>query len=150
MSQIDFTEMSAKDVRTYGKDEMGVSFPVTLSKAEMIAKLKELGADSSTSPAGDAAASAGREGQRPTHVIINVAETEDSGKNYIRVIENGSPYQIMRGVDVKVPYGVYDNLKCAIEEIPILKKGSNGDKDRIVMRPRPRHSFSVIERIYAN
>jgi hypothetical protein len=140
--------MTNAQIREYAKDELGIELPAKASKAELITSIKEISGQTNE-PTGAESANEGNEDKRPTAVIINIPENEDDQVNYVRVNENGRTYQIMKGQDVRVPYGVYDNLRCAIEAKPVKTKTAEG-KEKIVMKERPRFAFSVVKNIYGD
>ena len=146
MSNIDFNSMSSAQIRAYAKDELGVSFPVTLKKAELIAKIGEYGTEASTAPVGEGSASEGNEDKTPKSVVINIPQDSDA-RNFYLIGVNGKNYQLKKGADVTVPYSVFDALKCAVEGVPVKVKDEQGN-EKVEMRLRPRIPFSVIKNIY--
>lgn len=142
----DLTSFTAPELRSYAEEELGMSFPAKITKAEMIQRINELEGNGDTSPTGSGSANEGNEDKIPTAVVININDDGDS-RNYVQVNVNGQRFQIQKGKSARVPYIVYDVLKNAVEGVPVKVKGDDG-KERVVMRQRPRHAVSVEKMIY--
>lgn len=149
MTQVDFSSMSAVQLRSYAKDELGISYPAKMKKAEIIAKIKEnLGSENQIpEPIGAGAATDGNEEKVPVAYIINIQDDGDR-LNYVALNAGGRNYQIQKGVDARVPPSVYHALKDAIEKVPVKERDHESGKTLVNMRPRARFPFSVLETIY--
>jgi len=145
---MNFETLTLKELHAYAQDTLGVTLPSKMTKAEIIIKIRSYGGDESIGPAGAGSATEGNEDKIPTAVIISLQENGDATDNFETVVLNGRNYQIRRGTEVRVPYGVYDILKRAVE---VIHKPVTGDDGRItqVKVRRPRIPFSVIKMIYA-
>lgn len=113
------------------------------TQATLLARIKELEGDSTPVAPGSLSSN----GELPTHVVIEIAEDADS-QNYVQVIFNGRNFQIKKGTPVKVPYGVYEILNNAVEEVFTTVKNEQG-RSTLLGRKRHRHPFSVSDKIYA-
>lgn len=131
-------ETKVEELVEYARDELGVELEGGLE--EVTAELKALDptlfldqAPAPKSPAGKKAAAAktkkveeelvvkieegGAEGF-PSFALIHIHDDNDDdefAENFVPVGFNGRMYQVQKGVDAKVPYGVYDVLNNAIE-----------------------------------
>ena len=148
MSQVDFSSMSAVQLRAFAKDELGISYPANMKKAEIIAKIKEnLSDESPIEPAGAGAGTAGHEGKKPKAYVVNLQDDGDR-LNYVAFNVNGRNIQIKKGVDARVSPEVYHALKDAVEAVPVKERDPQTNKMVLTMRPRARFPFSVIDTIY--
>lgn len=144
---VQFETLTKPELLIYAKEELGIELPSNWSKAEVVARIKQETGDTSDAP-GSGSASEGNEDKTPTKVVINIQDDAESEKiNYHVVGLNGRNYQIKKGVDVTVPYGVYDILNNAIETVYTSVVRENGRRE-LVGKVRKRVPFSVIKFIY--
>lgn len=141
-----FDEMNVPQLLKYIEEQHGIKLPAKTTRPEALNKLKELEGTGTPSAPGDNREDDVAKGKRPKQVVIVVAEDEDP-RNYVVVGLNGRNYQIKKGVPVKVPYGVYEVLKNAVEDIYTTVKNTDGSRE-LVKRSKLRHQFSVEEKIY--
>ena len=140
-----FDDMNVPQLLKYIEDQHGVKLPAKTTRPEAVAKLAELEGDQTPTAAGDSD-KVKKDGKRPTHVVLRVHEDNDP-RNYIVVGYNGRNYQIMKDEPVKVPYGVYEILNNAVEEIFTTVRTEDGTRE-LKSRKKHRHPFSVEEKVY--
>lgn len=143
-------EMTIPQLREYAKEKHGVEYPSSYTKAEIIEKISQLPGEESLqlNPVGAGSANEGNEGKVPRTVTLQIPDDGSSAAiNYETVYVDGRSFQIKKGVDVTVPYSVYDVLNNAIEDFLQPIKHQDG---RITheMRQRRRIPFSVIKMNY--
>lgn len=144
----DFKDLTVADLRAYALEQHGLEFPAKMTKAEMIAAIQAQPGEESTAPTGAGSATDGHEGKTPIKVVLNIPDDGASMRiNYHIVNVNGTNYQIQKGKDVTVPYGVYDCLNNAVERRLVQVPGEGGHYD-FVERDVRRIPFHVVEFIY--
>jgi len=145
MTTKNLSDMSNTELLKYIEDEYGVKLPIKTTRTELFQRLKELDGDTTPSAPGDAA-SVGTGKGVAKKVSLTVHEDDDP-RNYIIVGFNGRNYQIKKGEPVIVPYGVYEILNHAIEDIYSTRRKENNERE-LVKRSKHRHPFSVNEKIF--
>lgn len=89
--------------------------------------------------------------ENPTHMTINIHDNDDDDEfaaNYVPIGFNGRMYQVQKGVDAKVPYGVFDVLNNAVE-INYKQRTDDVTKMKYLEEKRTkRWPFQIIERHY--
>lgn len=147
MSTKNLQDMTNKEILKYIEDEYGVKLPEKTTRTDLFARLKELQGDTAPVAPGENSGDK-NEGKKglPKQVSITIHESDDP-RNYVVVGFNGRNYQIKKGEPVTVPYGVYEILNNAVEDLYTTVKKENGDRE-LVKRSKHRHAFSVNEKIF--
>ena len=143
-------DMTVPELLAYAEERHGIQYPKKMTKGELLAKLAELPGeeDLSLDPVGAGSATEGNEDRVAKTVTLNIPDDGSSALiNYETVYLNGRSYQIQKGKDVTVPYGVYDILNNAIEDFLTPVRQPDG-KVNYEVRQRRRIPFSVIKMNY--
>lgn len=148
---------SKPDMLKYAEEELGVKLEENLDRSEIWAKIKEidksLAGQDDAAPAGDSNQSAPADApakDRPKRVVINVhqlphnEEADEEPQTHITVTANGRNYQIAIGVEVPVPYIVYDILRNAKQRKPQKRTDPKTGKQVINMVEKLRFPFSFV------
>lgn len=151
---------SKPDMLAYAEEELGVKLDENLDRSEIWAKLKEidktLSGQDSAAPAGDSNQNPDTEkesGKRPARVVILIhqlptnEEADEDPQTHITVCANGRNYQIQIGVEVPVPYVVYDVLKNAKQRKPQRKKDPATGKVSMTMVEKLRYPFTFVRNV---
>lgn len=135
----------------YAKDHFGVRIAANAKPETVVAKFRELYKDATGTVLPDVApldddfeddeqedekVAAKKEKPVPTHVTINIQEDEKD-KHPVCGSVQFVPYRIMRNVNVKVRYQIYQSLKDAVKTV--LDTATMEKKDV------PAYPFSVVE-----
>lgn len=143
-------DMTVPELLAYAEERHGIQYPKKMTKAELLAKIAELPGeeDLNLEPVGAGSATDGNEDKVPKSVTLNIPDDGSSVLiNYETVYLNGRAYQIKKGADVTVPYGVYGILNTAIEDFLMPVRQPDG-KVNYEVRQRRRIPFSVIKMNY--
>ena len=145
---MNYKDLTKNDLLEHIKDTFGVELPEKTTKAELIAFIEDKSNETSIDAIGAGSATEGNEDKTPKSVVINIPDDSESEKiNYHVVGVNGKNYQIQKGKDVTVPFGVFDVLNNAVETFYRPVTGEGG-KVNLVQRERKRINFSVIKMVY--
>lgn len=143
---MNFNDMTKADLQKHLQDEYGIKLASNATKAEYIERCNEL-SGRSASAVGTGTANEGKEDKTPVEAIINVHDDGDKAMNYITPCWNGVNYQIMKGVNVRVPIAIVNILNKAKETSYNTIRHEDGTTE---MRPTEvlRFPFTVVEYIY--
>lgn len=132
------------------EDEYGVKLPPKTNRTEIFTRLKELSGETEPTAPGDIGSDSEASGKGkkklPKNVVLTIHEDDDP-RNYVLIGFNGRNYQIKKGEPVQVPYGVYEILNNAVEDLYKTLYDDNG-RPYLSHRKKHRHPFSVDEKVY--
>jgi hypothetical protein len=145
----------------YAREELGVNLETEgKEKKDLIAEVqaieKDMGLDNdgASDKSADADGGTGIEppagAENARFVVINIhqppaPDEESEPDTHCEVGFNGRIFQIQYGEDVKVPFGVYDVLRNAIQTKYYQKKNAQSGQQELHNKQVKRFPFNVIE-----
>jgi hypothetical protein len=139
-------------ILNYAENELGVKLDPSMSRDDLIAKVRELeqeaGIDTDDKEVKATEGVHQASGINPSKAVILIhqppSHDEDSEPDtHCTIVLNGRNYQVKYGVDVEVPYGVYDILNNANQTKYFKKKNPDTQKEELHSKVVKRYPFSL-------
>lgn len=151
------TKTTKAELVLYAAQALGAELSESSSRDDLISEVqkleKSLGIASETADKQESPTEINNENKRPTHVMLRIhtppsanADEDAEEETHCIVGFNGRNYQIAYDVEegVKVPYGVYDILKNAVQSKYRKIKGQRELKET----KEQRYKFNVVKEIF--